>query len=59
LKESFVVNGIEWGKYETIYQEDVYRGEQQNLYFEISTQGEIDLSLMKEFLSSFEQSNNE
>lgn len=58
LKESFVVNGIEWGKYETINQEDVYRGEQHNLYFEINTQGEIDLNHMKEFLGSFAQSNN-
>ena len=58
LKESFVVNGMKWDKYETFNQEIVYRGEQQNLYFEIKTQGEINLNLMMELLSSFKQSNN-
>lgn len=55
LKESFTLNGIEWSKYETYNQENVYRAEKQNLYFEIKAQGKIDLNLMKEFLNSFQQ----
>lgn len=53
MKESFVLNGMEWNKYETFNKEVVYRGEQQNLYFEIMTQGEINLKLISELLSSF------
>ena len=49
---------MEWDKYGTFNQEVVYKGEQQNLYFEIKTQGEINLNLMRELFSSFKQSNN-
>lgn len=58
LEKSFTVNGIEWNKYETNNKEAVYRGELQNLYVELKPQGEVNFKLMRDFLSTFKQSDN-
>lgn len=56
LKETFKTNGISWGYYEDkVHHDFILRGEKNNMYYEVTTQGDFTLERLKELFESFKQ----
>lgn len=56
LIKSFEINGISWGYYEDkTHQDFILRGERNNMYFEVVTQGDFSFEKLKELLKKFKQ----
>jgi small nuclear ribonucleoprotein (snRNP)-like protein len=56
LIETFKINGITWGYYEdNIHNDFILRGEVNNIYYEVTTQGYFTFERLKELLEGFKQ----
>jgi hypothetical protein len=57
LEQEFQVGDIKWGKYITFTEEIIYKGEVEDICFEISTQGDFSLNLIKDLTENFDKTN--
>lgn len=57
IEQEFQVGNIRWGKYITFTDEIIYKGEVEDLCFEISTQGDFSLNLIKDLTENFDKTN--